>query len=213
MLGHPGPEGPKQRPPLGRRRRRHRLRDHAVLAEKPEEPGGGRKGLPVRSTGVSHTRLFREGNLARFEPLDQIVCGEPCSAQPIGPPSQRAQRMLDPDRPVALLVEPRGKGIDVGGGRASAEPLSSDRRVQMSFEHRDLPSVRVVRIGPPVCRAISGRCTRPGTRLRPRRGSRAAYDGEAEPATRPPEARITRCLLTVRKIDSRRRAERGRVNS
>ena len=157
MLGHPGPEGPEQRPPVGRRRRRHRLRDHALLAEKPEEPGGGCKGLLVRSTGMSHARLFRERDLARLEPVGQIVCGEPCSAQPIGPPGKRSERMIDTDRSVSSLAEPSGKAIDVGGGRASAEPLSSDRRVQMSFEHRDLPSVRVVRIGPPFCGPISCR--------------------------------------------------------
>jgi hypothetical protein len=98
-----------------------------LLAEKPEKPGSGRKGLLVRSTSVSHTRLFREGNLARFEPLDQIVCGEPCSAQPIGPPGQRSERMIDTERPVSSLAEPSGKGIDAGSGGASAESFSGDR--------------------------------------------------------------------------------------
>jgi hypothetical protein len=59
MLGHPGTESPEQQPPVGRRRRRHRLRDHALLVEKPEEPAGGRKGLLACSAGMSRAALSR----------------------------------------------------------------------------------------------------------------------------------------------------------
>jgi len=163
VLAHPGAEDPEQWPSLGRRRRRHRGRDHALLAEKPEEPGGGRERLLIRSPGVSDARLGRERDLARLEPLDQFGYGEPRSAQPIGPPGQRSEGMLDPDRPVALLLEPSGKGIDVGGGRACVESFSGDRRAQMGFEHGDLPSVRVARIGALFCgshlREVLTRCT------------------------------------------------------
>jgi hypothetical protein len=182
VLAHPGAEGPEQRPTRGRGRRRHRLGDHSLLSEEPEEPGAGHERLPGRSPGVSHARLCRERDLARLEPWDQLVCGASRSAQPVCPPGKRSERRIDTDRPVSSLVKPGGNAVDIVRGRASAEPVPRGRRVQMIFEHGDLPSVKVASVWACTLQAPPPVGAHRGEHISDLAlAHRAVHSGEAEP--------------------------------